>query len=426
MAESSTDLLVRRRCVDFAYTHGTGADINSFFCGAVVLAVYGADVPAAMLTSWLAALLVWIFVGQAVAARHDPEAEKPRGLATLYVLLGCGGLLWGGLLGWLALSIGIEALGVLGLIAAMLLTSNLSSYAAVLPVFVVYATLVLAPLGVGFLLHDGELAWLGAALLPAWLAFLYLAGRRFQSFYRSAARQEVENAELVENLDVTNSTVVELNVVLQEKIDALNEASTELVKEKEHVESLVEELRQMSHTDALTGLNNRRCFDEVLEREWSRAVRQSEEMALLLADIDFFKQFNDLYGHQKGDECLVRVAQVVKDIGRRATDCPARYGGEEFAIILPNTDAYAALALAERGRKALEALALPHSGGIGAAGGVGYGIVTMSYGVASLPATADTSAEELIGLADAALYEAKKAGRNRVMRHSAAERAKYG
>lgn len=169
------------------------------------------------------------------------------------------------------------------------------------------------------------------------------------------------------------------------------------------------ELIRLSSVDGLTGISNRRQFDEFLAREWSRGVRGASPMSLLMCDVDFFKQYNDHYGHPAGDECLKTVARVLKTGVHRPADMVARYGGEEFVVVLPDTDAAGAQSVAEELRAALENLAIPHEGS-------SLGLVTISIGVAcSVPQHKSGTAEQLIADADAALYLAKQAGRNQVL-----------
>ncbi len=168
-------------------------------------------------------------------------------------------------------------------------------------------------------------------------------------------------------------------------------------------------LATLSSTDGLTGITNRRGFDDALEAEWRRARRNGTPLALAMLDVDHFKSYNDHYGHQAGDHCLRVVAGVIESFGRRPGDLVARYGGEEFALLAPVTDSVEALALGEAVCRALADQALPHVDSP-------YGVVTISIGVASLsPAelAETTDAGLLVGLADQALYRAKQAGRNR-------------
>ncbi|QDM19702.1 diguanylate cyclase [Tardiphaga sp. vice278] len=160
------------------------------------------------------------------------------------------------------------------------------------------------------------------------------------------------------------------------------------------------QLARQAATDGLTGLSNRRRFDEVLQQEWRRATRGRVPLALLMIDADHFKAFNDMFGHQAGDRALVGIASAVASEVRRSGDLVARYGGEEFAAILLGVDAAEAAALGERIRLGIEKLALEGTH------------CTASIGVASIVPTANGDAADLVAAADAALYEAKARGRN--------------
>lgn len=165
-------------------------------------------------------------------------------------------------------------------------------------------------------------------------------------------------------------------------------------------------LVELSYLDPLTGIGNRRRFEERLLTEWKRAVRARSYLSLVMIDIDHFKAFNDAYGHQQGDVCLRKVATTLVDALPRAGDAVARYGGEEFAVILPLTDRAGAVKVAESLRQRIEALAVPHK-----ASSVSR-VVTISCGVATFIPAIDIEAGELLRLADEALYRAKQGGRN--------------
>jgi diguanylate cyclase (GGDEF)-like protein/PAS domain S-box-containing protein len=172
-----------------------------------------------------------------------------------------------------------------------------------------------------------------------------------------------------------------------------------------------EKLSALAMTDGLTGLANRRAFDETLEREWKRTLREGSQISLLLLDLDHFKDFNDHYGHQVGDDCLRAVAAAVRG-AVRTTDIAARYGGEEIAVILPATDMAGGVEAAEKVRSAVEALQITHGGDPN-----GIGWVTVSVGVATaLSRLGGTMRmpESLLLAADNALYKAKHEGRNQV------------
>jgi diguanylate cyclase (GGDEF)-like protein/PAS domain S-box-containing protein len=175
---------------------------------------------------------------------------------------------------------------------------------------------------------------------------------------------------------------------------------------------LEDELGELAFRDQLTGIANRRKFDEVLENEWQRCLRSRGHMSLLLLDIDHFKGVNDRYGHQVGDDCLRSVSHTVQSHVSRPADLVARYGGEEIAVILPDTDQEGALELAEQLRRSVEELRIPNQDNQ-----EGNGIVTVSIGVATAYSRVGgriAMPEGLLMAVDRALYEAKHEGRNRV------------
>lgn len=177
---------------------------------------------------------------------------------------------------------------------------------------------------------------------------------------------------------------------------------------EEELLELNRKLAVWSHQDGLTGVANRRMFDQTIDAEWARAKRSKAPVSLVVFDIDHFKQYNDRYGHVKGDECLVRVANAVSHMPMRSTDLFARYGGEEFVLLLPQTPADSALQLAEKCRDLVSALQIPHRGSTTS------GVVTISAGVSTLVPSEDIPYTALIERADNMLYQAKQNGRNRV------------
>jgi len=203
-----------------------------------------------------------------------------------------------------------------------------------------------------------------------------------------------------------NIQLIWRNDVAEGFVSVIRDISDRVAAER-HLAEASTELARLAATDQLTGLGNRRRFDEELDREWRRAAREEAALSLLMFDIDFFKLYNDAYGHGSGDEVLQAVATAAAAILRRPTDLVARWGGEEFVVLLPNTEPTGAMMVAEQMRAAVEALEIPHCGSQ-------FGHLTVSVGVATTYPGFQQTAKSLIAEADANLYQAKRQGRNRI------------
>jgi two-component system chemotaxis family response regulator WspR len=184
-----------------------------------------------------------------------------------------------------------------------------------------------------------------------------------------------------------------------EAFQALEESKTKLAEANRT-------LQKLSSLDGLTGIANRRSFDETLSKEWHRAMRNSKPLGLIMLDIDFFKLYNDHYGHQGGDDCLKNVANGLESAIHRDSDFLARYGGEEFSVVLPDTELDGAIKVAEAMREGIHSMEIPH------AKSKVSDFVSISVGVSSLVPLQATEPEILIAAADQALYKAKEDGRN--------------
>jgi len=194
---------------------------------------------------------------------------------------------------------------------------------------------------------------------------------------------------------------------------ALDDMAGQLLAREQDLRDTNMQLRELAQLDALTGLSNRRTFNGRLADEWSEALRHHRSLAVLMIDVDFFKPFNDHYGHLQGDNCLRKVAAALKSNVRgpapgRKPDCVARYGGEEFAVLLPGAEIEAAIEVGERLRDSVENLLIAHVG-------ASRGFVTISVGAASLDPILGIDPDSLTQAADTALYEAKQRGRNAVV-----------
>ncbi|ACK70490.1 diguanylate cyclase [Gloeothece citriformis PCC 7424] len=229
---------------------------------------------------------------------------------------------------------------------------------------------------------------------------IYLSGLNRKLNHARLAYSEL-NASLETKVIERTAELKEVNSRLEAEIIERSQAEAEK-------ERLIAKLNRLSHIDNLTSLANRRSFDLYLKQEWNRHYRTQLPLSLILCDIDYFKKLNDTYGHQAGDECLKRVAKVLKKHTKRSSDLAARYGGEEFAIILPETDLEGAIFLAESIKDNIKSLRIPNSASLVKP------FVSMTFGVATMVPTQHQSLDILISLADQALYRGKNNGRDQV------------
>ncbi|WP_051321266.1 GGDEF domain-containing protein [Chrysiogenes arsenatis] len=192
---------------------------------------------------------------------------------------------------------------------------------------------------------------------------------------------------------------------------ALNQMMMKIDSDFTRIMEAEEKLRMIANTDGLTGIPNRRHFDETLQKECARLARHYGVLSLIMIDIDYFKNFNDAYGHIAGDTCLQQIARILQESVHRAGDVVARYGGEEFACILPETDKTGAMAVATFIQQKIAALAIPHRHSQVA------DVITVSIGIISIPCHPNLLPGDIIGLADKQLYQAKHKGRNCISAH---------
>lgn len=206
-------------------------------------------------------------------------------------------------------------------------------------------------------------------------------------------------SNLINIVTVTVFSVMIATMTYRSHVSLLDSQS--LINEHNHF------LKQLAEMDGLTRLPNRRKFEQIFCMEWARAFREKQPLSIIMIDIDYFKNYNDYYGHLAGDDCLKQIADSLRSSMLRQTDFVCRYGGEEFIVILPNTDQYGAVKVAEKIRQNVAAACIPHAGS-------SFKQITLSMGIATLAGFDSYSKEELISAADKAMYSVKLKGRNQI------------
>jgi diguanylate cyclase (GGDEF)-like protein len=226
----------------------------------------------------------------------------------------------------------------------------------------------------------------------------------FLQLLSGQAATAIINARLYRKVKQAEQVLTNYSQHLEREVQA---RTAEVAEANTQLQQANQQLQRMATLDGLTQIANRRYFDQQLQQEWQRLLRNQKPLALILFDVDYFKRYNDYYGHQAGDACLIQIAQVATLALNRSTDLVARYGGEEFGVILPETTLQGAVVVAQRIQTRLRELALPH------AQSEVSDIVSLSLGIADLIPESISSPEQLIMLADKALYQAKQQGRDR-------------
>jgi diguanylate cyclase (GGDEF)-like protein len=357
---------------------------------------------------WLVALIVVSSLRLfAVSLYHNrPDVLKEHQWLYFYVLwIAISGILWNIL--YFELSCKLEPvylyffiITVAGMTAGALGTYNTS--------FLAFSVMIISTLGpmtaISLFSDDDIIRSLGIMLL-VYIIFLLIASYRLCNQINNL----IFNEFMITRLQSEKSQAAMVNTELENEIRQRIATEGKLKEEKDKAEALADTLLTISSKDGLTGLFNRRRFDEFIEKEWNRGMRAKEPLTLIFCDIDCYKSYNDSYGHLAGDDCLKRIAEVLEHFTRRASDFAARYGGEEFAVVLPNTTLEMAHYVAEQIRTGVEDLKIPHQSS------TVKDIVTISMGVVTLIPNQEKSTNDLINLADQALYEAKANGRNQTV-----------
>lgn len=372
------------KCLDMVYRQARNAYASSIVVGVFIAALFWSQADHRIIVGWTLAYGAMIVLrhrlGTLFALQLPSESHWKRWLGYMEGTVLASGVLWGGYGAYLATVADADRLAAIVITLGGLVSGAVIAYGVLRRTYLAFALPALLPIGL-VLMATGtyERITLGLLVL-AWLYFATLVAERFRSYAVEALNMQFENEGLMRDV----------------------------VEQRDKAEELAQQLKRLSSQDGLTGIANRRHFDESLGAAWQDAIDGRTSIALVLCDVDSFKLYNDTYGHQQGDTCLRQLANILQTHAKAAGALAARFGGEEFVVLLPKGDQAAAITLAEGVRAALAALAMPHSKSVAAP------YVTASLGVCATVPTAEQSLASLIARADEALYEAKHTGRNRV------------
>ena len=368
-----------------------------------------------ILAAWLAGYLVISALHSLLLRQYARNAGEQGGsddgrwLHDFTLLVFLAGVLWGGIgLYFLIYNPAVHSSAVVIFLGGMVAVS-IAVFAVVPFVFYAFAMPVLLPVIGWLLFQDQSLIKSIGLFMSLFLLFMSISILKLRNLIVHSITVEIENRARLNDLEKERAEASSLNDTLEKELQKIRDNDLQLKREKRNAEELAAKLLAISTMDGLTGIPNRRYFDEFLAKEWNRAIRSGAPLSLILCDIDYFKNYNDCYGHQEGDKCLQRIASLLEEHARRGGDLAARYGGEEFGIVLPETSLESAKDIAEQMRIAVEYIAIPH-----AASPIDN-IITISFGVATVIPQREQESRLLLALADKALYKAKEQGRNRVV-----------
>ena len=374
---------LKARCMELLVSQSRSAFTAAAIGFAVLLYVFYPDTGIKPFLIWGLFYVITgvsrVAIGLAFINTPKEKQKDNRWYVAYGVCVFLSGACWGAFLLYLAsLSDTPNEVFILIVTFAAIIAGAVTAYSVSIPIFILFSVPLLVPLLVYVIASENFQDDASVVVIFGWYLFMIATARRFSQYAMKALSVEHRNLELVSQLEEQNK----------------------------RSEVLAGELLVLSNTDSLTGLYNRRYFDERLSEEWARSIRTYTPIALILCDVDHFKSFNDFLGHPEGDKCLERVASVLQSAVRDGTDFTARYGGEEFAIVVTGNKCYRANVLVERIQEALLDEAIEHPKSQTA------DHVTLSFGVCIMLPEKHTKMEAFIKAADKALYEAKANGRN--------------
>ncbi len=387
--------------------------ITAAMINVVVLTwVFWGDVSLWVIGLWLMGYLSVLIIRTGISTRYKKLTKRDQRSIRLWLkwvdtVQLATGLLWGILLGYLTLVADITQLVVVCMVMVGLVSGGVLIFSYRQRAYFLFSATTTLPVFV-ILLTRPNAMWAPAFLTVFGFISLSVLSRRFAKFHRHAIRLSLANQDLANRLEAKNLEVTELNRTLEGKVEKLGDANSLLQAEQERIVDIASELESLSSTDPLTGIPNRRQFDKMLERDWALSESGNNEIALILVDVDHFKAYNDYYGHQEGDSCLIQVAHIIQAVCEPDASI-SRYGGEEFAVLIPNVDYSEAYRLGQQIITAVLSAELPHKKSPTA------DWVTVSAGLAAVTPAETLDPGILIGHADNALYAAKALGRNQLV-----------
>ena len=335
------------------------------------------------------------------------KANPGAGINVIVLLMLLTGALWGWLGIQLMRSIAYENLLIFYLSMGGMITGAVATAAASVRAFYAYTAPIILPVLIYYFATSESTDLTVVVLVLAYFFVSRATCLRINRIIRSSIQYGLENAELAENLKKKQKQILGLNARLAETVGEQLEIMDHLEKSNLEHEHLAQELMHMSTTDALTGIANRRAFDDAFKKSWNVAMREQSHLSLILMDVDFFKSYNDLLGHAAGDDCLRMIAAVLSEHARRANELLCRYGGEEFILLLPGKTADQAAQLAEAIRDDVERHKITHPD-------PAFEFVTVSAGVSCVEPNKSMNSQDIFDKADSAMYASKNAGRNKV------------
>lgn len=404
---------LNNRKIDVLFQQSQGSLATMTMASIITCFVFWNYTDPHIVTSWLTAYLLFNSYRHYQIHKYNSISssitDKQVWLHNYILGAAISGCMWGGIGVYFIHISPLYIAAIMILLAGGMVIGSAATYAIFLSLYFAFTLPMITPIIFYQLTQNDMAARTYGILLIIFYAFSIYGAVKNRKKETEFIAYQYDNQLLLQNLQNEQTEAARLNHELELDLSKLRQAEEQLKQEKDKAEELAQKLLAISSQDGLTGIANRRHFDDFLAKEWNRAVRSRKPLSLILCDIDHFKAYNDFYGHQDGDKCLLRIAHTLDQYARRSGDLAARYGGEEFAIILPETSLGNAADIADQIRNAILEIAIPH------AASETDNIVTVSFGVATAVPRRSQQSRMLVALADKALYEAKQKGRNRVV-----------